>query len=340
METVEVIKIDYNEIKYPVAEKAIGKLIAEYTKLTIEGIDDREGYASVDSARKDLKSKRVAIEHKRKELNEDARKYINAVNGEAKRLTDMITPIESRLKDMTDEIDSEKARIKKEKEEAEMRKLMERINRLSGMAHGQTSEGIKEMNDEDFESFFEAVKSLHDEEQKKKEEEARIKREEEARIEAEFLAEKKRIEAERAAEQKKIEAERAAMEAEKRKLEEERAAMEAEKRKIQAEVDLMKREKELEEARVIAAEKAKKEEQERLIQELEYKKLIEAEEIQRKKREEDLKPDKEKILNLLDMVWSVEIPQVKNEDSHSLIISFLNDLKILTDKYKSKTEKL
>lgn len=325
METAEIIKIDYKAIKYPVAEKAISKMIAEYTSLTIEGVEDRQGYMAVDAARKDLKSKRVAIEHKRKDLNEDARKYINAVNGEAKRLTDMITPVESRLKDMTDEIDAEKQRIKKEKEEAEMKKLMDRLNRLSGINHGQNSESIMEMDDEGFELFFEAAKALHDAEMKKIQEQERIRKEEEAKAEAERLAE-----------QKRIEAEKAAMEAERKKMEAERMALEEEKRKMQAEKDRIQREKELEEAKKIAAEEAKKAEQERIRLQEEEKKRLEAEEIERKKREEALKPDKEKIESYLEALLSVSPPALKNKDSIHFLESIVQELGTLTSKYRKQ----
>jgi hypothetical protein len=65
----------------------------------LDGITLAEnGYDAVKAARKDCTKIRTAIDKRRKELNEGALAYQRAINAEAKRLTELVQPIEGRLR--------------------------------------------------------------------------------------------------------------------------------------------------------------------------------------------------------------------------------------------------
>lgn len=125
-----------------------------------------------------------------------------------------------------------------------------------------------------------------------------------ARLKAEAEA-KAKAEAEEAARKAQQEAEAAALRAEREKIEAERKAIEAERQRIAAEQKA---------ARAEAAEKARIETEARLQREAIEKaqaeaKRLEAEE-EAKRREEALRPDREKLLAVADAVAAVVIPEV------------------------------
>lgn len=81
----------------PSNDAAIAVLAERYMPLKIQGPDDAAGFEEVHTARMAVKKTRLAIEARRKELKEDALKYGKAVDGEAKRLTAQLEPIEGHL---------------------------------------------------------------------------------------------------------------------------------------------------------------------------------------------------------------------------------------------------
>lgn len=102
-------------------------LAAQYCQLTINGLDDKEGYSIVHKARMDMRDLRVKIEKKRKELKADSIAYGNAVDGEAKRINALIEPIEGYLTEQEKKIDDEKERIRKAKEEERLAEIRAQI---------------------------------------------------------------------------------------------------------------------------------------------------------------------------------------------------------------------
>lgn len=98
--------------EFSISDAAIAAMADEYLPLTIAGIDDAAGYKRVHDARMVVKNKRVEVEKVRKALKEDALKYGRMVDGEAKRITALLDPIESHLKEQEDAYNAEKERIK------------------------------------------------------------------------------------------------------------------------------------------------------------------------------------------------------------------------------------
>jgi DNA repair exonuclease SbcCD ATPase subunit len=292
-------------ITYPVALDAIEKLEAEYMPLAVGGIDDRKGLAAVKNARQDVKSKRVAVEKRRKELKAGALDYGRKVDSAARILTERLRPIEDHLQIEEKKIADEKARLKREAEEVTRRKIEERISKLDAVGCHIPTLQIEVMSDDEFET---ALNNALNEHQRKLDEAAEQKRL------AEEEAKRQRLEAE------KLAAERESLEAQRRELEEARQKADAEKRRIEEQQREIERQKELEKAKVAAAEQARQDEitrQKREAEEAERKrKAKEAE----RKRQEALKPDREKLLLVADRVMAIEIPDMSTDDGTKLMV--------------------
>jgi hypothetical protein len=217
-----------NELKkFSITDQAIAEMKQKYLPLKINGVDDKAGYAAVREARLTVKSKRIEVDKKRKELTEDALKFQRAINAEAKRIVNELEPIESYLGAQENEYEAEKERIKQEKERAEQIKLQERVNKLlsvgmlfNGALYTLSSLGaqqvpyeidpysLKSMNDQQFEDYFNTVSDRHEENKRYL-----------AEIERQKQAEAELIERERKEEQARLEKMRQEQEAEKLRLE-------------------------------------------------------------------------------------------------------------------------
>lgn len=299
MTTAALERITSVPITYEIDATALTSKVQSYQGLTIAGVDDREGYKAVSEARKDLKRVRVSIENRRKELKADALAYGKRVDDAAKALTALIEPTEQRLLAEEERIDTEKERIKREAEEARQRKLQDRVNALGPTGTAISLPDLQAMSDEAFEVFLAARQEEHAKETARLAAEAAARKAEEDRVAAE-QAEQRRIEAERLAEEAArlkrereeaeaqlaeqraaIRREREAQEAEARRLAEERAKLEAE-RKAKADAEAA-------EQRRIEAEKQAAEEA---------------------ARREALRPDREKLLTVVDAIRAIDVPEV------------------------------
>ncbi len=116
--------------KLNITDVAIKDLEEKYLVLTINSIEDKETYKVIDKARKHVKSLRVDVDKKRKELNTDALKYQNAINAEAKRVTELLKPIELHLEQEQKTFDAEVERIKQLKAQEELERIKFRTKKL------------------------------------------------------------------------------------------------------------------------------------------------------------------------------------------------------------------
>lgn len=301
---------------YNVTDAAIAEMKESYGKLTIKGLDDREGYKAVHEARMVVKNTRVGIEKTRKALGEEAREYLNKVNGEAKRIIGELEPVEAHLAAEEKKIDDEKERLKAEAERKEQEQLQGRVAKLVGLgchfdgekyvlgSNEATVTQIKQASDETFNNFLNAVEADAKKiaEQKAAEEAARKAEEEKLaaeRAELERLRkEQEEREAKIRAQQEEIERQKREAEAEKQRAaqEKERAAREEQERKEAAE-----------RAKKLAEEAAKQEEESRKAKE-------EADRIEAA-RQEALKPDKDKLLHFGNVIALLVIPEVKSTEA-------------------------
>ena len=107
--------------RFTVQDAAIAKMREEYLPLTIAGIEDKIGAERVQKAKMHCVRSRTSTEKVAKELNAEARKWIETVNGEKTRIIGLLAPIEDHLKAEQDrieqEIAAERTRLWREEEE-------------------------------------------------------------------------------------------------------------------------------------------------------------------------------------------------------------------------------
>jgi len=220
--------------QFNLTDSAIAELQVRSKGLTINGVEDTKGYNEVKSARIVVKTHRVDVDKRRKELTEDALKYQRAINSEAKRITELLAPIEKHLSELEDAYIAEKEAIKAKKEEEAALALQVRIDkllslefRLNGTAYScdyvsetMTLLEVKSASDLIFNQFIAFVEGHYKDmlDQKAKEEAAR--KAEQERLEKERLEQQAKEEAARKAEQDRLEKQRLEQEAEIKRLNE------------------------------------------------------------------------------------------------------------------------
>jgi hypothetical protein len=255
-------------IVYGIAEKRIAELASMYLKLKVEGIEDKTGLTVVHDARMTIKQHRVDIEKTRKALKEDALRYGQTVDAEAKRLTALLEPIEAHLQAEEDRIAAEKKRIREEAEQKRHEAVLARMNKLIGVNctlfnYVQVQDMSEEVFAEKLGEATEAHRVAQEKAAAEKAERARLAEIERQRVEAECLEqEQRRVEedARREAEAELLRKERA--ELEQRKAEEARQRHEAEERAAQERADLERQRREQQaEAERLAAERRQLEEE-------------------------------------------------------------------------------
>ena len=243
--------------KFNIADAAISKMSAEYLPLKVKGLDDKEGLKKVHDARIVIKNKRVEVEKKRKELKASSLAFGQAVDGEAKRITGLLLPIEAHLENEESIVEREKERLQLEVEHQTQAKIRMRAESLRQYNHTVDAITLGRMTVDVFEGELEAAKIVYEAEQKRlavlekqkqveSEQFAIMKRELEAEKIRQGEVSKKQIEAEAVikAEQKKIEDE-------KRLIAETKLIEEREKKRL---VDLEKAKQEAAEKAIIETE--------------------------------------------------------------------------------------
>lgn len=130
--TQEFIQTQVVKFKSVITDEIINAKKDELLALKINGLDDVEGYKIVHEKLNKLVKVRTGLEAKRKELLLISKTYDAAVNGEAKRLTELAAPIELHLKTQKSQIDGERERleaIERQRVENEKRLAVERFNK-------------------------------------------------------------------------------------------------------------------------------------------------------------------------------------------------------------------
>lgn len=291
-----------------VTEAKIRVIDRECKALTISGQDDKEGYKIVHDRRMSLVKLRGDIEKRRKELKADALEFGRKVDEVAKHLIGLITPAEEHLKREEDAYNAEKARLKREAEEARQRIVQERLDRLAEIGVMKNPTLIAGIDDAAFEDLFALCKQEADRKAAEAAKEEAERKQREAEEQERLRAERERLDRER----KELEELRRKQEqeaaAERSRLEEERRKQDAERERIDAE----RRAAELEREKLEAAERARQEERDRQERErIEAEQKAEAEARERE-RAEALRPDREKIAAYLDNLLAVVHPEVSD----------------------------
>lgn len=311
-------------------DTAVIKAEAEqYALLTINGIDDKEGFRSVKEGRLKLKKVRTSIENRRKELKAGALEYGRKVDAVAKELTDLIEPAEKTLaKIESDHVSALEA--------IEQKKLDDRMEKLAAVRFQHPASLVKSMNDKQFEEFLATATTTYT----AAVEAERVAAEKKARKEAEE-AEARRIEDERLkAEREALERERQELAEQRRKQEaedaarcaEEQAALKAEQDKIDAE----RREIARQQAEIDAAN-AERERIEREQREAEQRALQEAD---RLRLIEESKTDRQKLQKVIDTISNLRLPQTTTVNGQAMADFLDSYFGQVVDKCEAKLNEL
>lgn len=261
--------------------------------LKIKSVNDNGGADSVHAARMEVKNERIAVDKVVKRLKKYVKGRIEEAVGEANKIKNRLAPVEEALLAEENRYKDERARIKREAEEAAEAALQARVDALQGYGVCPNLLVVRSMSDGEFGAALGLAKAEHE----KAEEAKQIKAAQE-KLEAdaarkrvnERLAEAKK---KREKEEEKNREEKKRLAAEDRRLAKERAAFAAEKK---AHEDA----KAAKQKGIDDAAKAEKEAEERAEREAEEKAEAEQREAEAAARAEALKPDKEKMLSFVE----------------------------------------
>lgn len=335
-------------VEYKVTPQEITERVSGYLKLKVMP-DDPKSYQQAHEARMVCVKTRTGIDKRRKELGEDARQWVNAVNKTAKDLTSLIEPAEAHLTQELGVEDERRAEVKAEKARKEQERIqgirfrIEAIRNTWSFMSNKPSDEIRavlqrvldtELTAEVFQEFLAEAQSVHervvsdlviaaDAAGKREREDAERKAEAER---LEVIRKQQAEEAYRLAEaQRKIDEENARIAAEK-KAEADRIAREAWEKKM-AEEAKAKAEKE-------AAEKVEREAREKLEREERGK--------AEKAKQAELAPDKEKL-----RAWIASFnqmnnpsPKLKSKKACTILNDAFGKIEAALQEAEEKTEKL
>lgn len=186
----EVSPIETALAEQNVTAQVIAKLKADYLGLTINGIDDKEGFEAVEKARKECKSIRILAEKICKSGREEAVKIQKEWISKEKEVVAQIEEVELYLKAESERIkEEEKAILFKAAQEA---KLPMRKEKLLSIGITVDDSELLKLDDAQFLQLFNEFYETHlneKAEKQRKEEEARqaAERQKEAELKAEKL---------------------------------------------------------------------------------------------------------------------------------------------------------
>jgi len=256
--------------KFNPTKAEIQKAVDAANGLTINGVADEVGYATVKAAKKTLADYRNNITKFGKEQRAEAIKWQKEVLRQEKELVAMIEPTENKLKADLEAIDKEKMREERRILLPTRKKLMEDIGNVID------DDFLLDMDEKAFAVFYGERRLDYDamvqrqkekEEERKRQEKEIEEAKEQAKKEAEEKAEREKKEEAERVEREKKEAEKKKQEELKKKEEEKIEAIKKAEREKQEAIDKIKREQEEKERKRKEKEKAEKleaEEKERL----------------------------------------------------------------------------
>jgi hypothetical protein len=231
---------------FSVSDSAIERLKEDYMPLKILDHTDKKGYEMVRAARIAVKGYRVDVDKRRKELTADALKIQRGINAEAKRITELLEPIEKHLSNQETQYEQQNEFIKREaerieaeriaeEEAAKQKKINERNNKLFhlGFLHTDTEwrcmfiqkelaiinntapSFVNTATDEEFKVFIDQLTIAYHEQEKLNAAE---------KLEAQRVADE--MQKKHQAEQQQIEKERAELITKQKEIEQEKAKLE------------------------------------------------------------------------------------------------------------------
>lgn len=273
--------------------------------LVVTDISQIEEMKQAREGRLFLKGKRVEVERARKELKEQSLREGQTIDGIARVLTNLISPIEDHLE--------EQEKFKERKDaEAKLIRTRERLQRVYSFSPAAVFEGqIADMSDEMFEIYFTGVKKSY-EDRIAAEQKEELERRTMERAEAE---ERERTQRENERLKKEAEVREAAIVKERKLAEQKRKAVEDAARKEREAADAL-------------AKKVREEQEQKLKTEREERAKVEA--ALKAKEDEEKKAEEQRLA-------AIEADLSRGDKSK--FTSLLSDLEKLKEKYSFKSKK-
>lgn len=273
-------------VKYNINEAEISKMSNIYMKLTIENLDDQEGFDSVHTARMVMVKHRCSVDKLRKSANENAQKFIKNNNANAKKLTGLMEPIEIHLKNEEDKVTKEKERIKAREERIEKEKTEKRCEDLVGVNIVLPFFDVAMMTDDEFDKLLAESTTKHEAMLQQLEDEKKARKAEEKRL-ADERAKLERQKKEQDAIAKSQKEKEKALEAERKKLEDDKKVEKDEIERVAREAKELKKKEEAEAAEII--------------------------------RQKALRPDRDKLIQYAVAIIKLAAPDVKDEQAQEIL---------------------
>lgn len=267
--------------------------VKKVEKLTIKGITDEAGYATVKTAKKTLAGYRISITKFGQEQRREAIQWQKEVLRQEKELLGIIEPIETNFKEALNKVDQAKKKQERKILLPARKKMLEEIKLPT------SDNEILGMDEQQFSDFYTEAKATYDENERQKEIAKRLK----ARHKAELEKAKKR-------------AEQIARKEEKERAKREKAEMEQERKE---ELARAKREK----AEAIAELKQQQKEEEARKKQAELDRI----EIE-KKRKAELESDKRFKEFLAKNNYDDKKDLLQRDESEIRLYRFINTFKI------------
>jgi hypothetical protein len=342
--------------KYQVTDAAISKLRQEYMVLTVKDVSDSAGYETVKAARIDIKKRRVEVEKTRVTLKAESLEYGRRVDGEAKRITALLEPIENYLTGQEKIVDDEKARIKAEAEAKEAAIIQGRRDRLAGIGisfNGQMwsfqelnlpEAMLKTASDDQFNLFFgkfQEKKGAEDAKRLAEEADHREAEEEARKAESDRLA---KVAAEQQAESIRLAEISQKQTEEAERIKNEQKKIDDAKQKViddalRAEQEKARKE-EIERVKAAAIEEGARQAERKAQEEKDLRaKMEEKVRIAAEKKAARL-PDKEKLLALADTIASICDPEMKTDKGKDILLDFNTELDSAINNLRGKAAAL
>lgn len=336
-------------VEYNITDAAVSEMESLYMGLIISDLEDKDEFKAVHDARMVVKGKRVEVEKRRKELKSEALAWGKKVDTEAKRIKGLLEPIEAHLMDEENKVLEEQKRIQEEERARERKKIEDRVTALAEYRHMMPFLELAAMTDEEFEALLTEKKTDYETEQTRIAEEEAARKAENERLEKirkEQEAEAARLEKIRLEDEAKRKAEGDRLAKQKTELETQAKAIQDEKDRIEREKVADRRRKEREEFERKAKEEAKiqaeKDAREKADREAKEKAAKEEAEAEEKKRQEELKPDVEKLLMFADRIREMTAGNlsVKSREARNLFDRTIQSISMIEVDFREQIEEL
>jgi hypothetical protein len=116
--------------KFDIARSWISGKKEEYSTLTVNGVEDKEGLKKITEAWQEIKGKRFAVRDKHEELKAGYLIVGRAIDKEKNELTALLKEIEDPLKAQIERIENEKEQIRQQKDKEAQERIQARVVEL------------------------------------------------------------------------------------------------------------------------------------------------------------------------------------------------------------------